>query len=76
MCINSFKHSGYLYCAFSSPLLLRGAPYTARILCRNFTLKRHRKLSEGLAQGPYVAAIVGVESMTHRSKRHPHKHVN
>ena len=28
-------------------------------------------VSEGLAQGPYVAAIVGVEPMTHRSKRHP-----
>jgi len=26
----------------SSPLLLRGAPDTARILCRNFTPKRHR----------------------------------
>ena len=28
----------------SSPLLLRSAPYTARILCRNSTSKRHRQL--------------------------------
>jgi len=34
-------HSGYLYSAPSSPLLLRGAPDTAPILCRNFTPKRH-----------------------------------
>jgi len=28
----------------SSPLILRSAPDTARIPCRNFTLKRHRQL--------------------------------
>src|SRR6218665_1893138 len=28
----------------SSSLLLRGAPDTARILCRSFTTKRHRQL--------------------------------
>src|SRR6218665_346288 len=28
----------------SSPLLLVGAPDTARLLCRNFTPKRHRQL--------------------------------
>jgi len=28
----------------SSPLLLRGAPNTAQILCWSFTLKRHRQL--------------------------------
>ena len=39
-----FIHSGYFYSASSSPLLLRGAPDTARILCRNFTPKRHRQL--------------------------------
>src|SRR6218665_2262177 len=39
-----FIQSGYFYSASSSPLLLRGAPDTARILCRSFTLKRHRQL--------------------------------
>src|SRR6218665_2745823 len=42
--IPSFIHLGYFYSAFSSSLLLRGAPDTARILCRNFTPKRHRQL--------------------------------
>src|SRR6218665_3262601 len=42
--IHSFIHSFYFYSAPSSPLLLRGAPDTARILCRNFTPKRHRQL--------------------------------
>ena len=32
----AFIHSGYFYGASSSPLLLRGAPDTARILCRSF----------------------------------------
>src|SRR6218665_410846 len=32
------------YSASSSPLLLRGAPDTAGILCRSFTPKRHRQL--------------------------------
>src|SRR6218665_3299030 len=36
--------SGYFYSASSSPLLPRGAPDTARILCRSFTPKRHRQL--------------------------------
>src|SRR6218665_26733 len=42
--LGSFIHSGHFYSAFSSPLLLRSAPNTARILCRRFTLKRHRQL--------------------------------
>ena len=42
--VYSFIHSGYFYIASSSPLLLRGAPDTARILCRSFTLKRNRQL--------------------------------
>ena len=37
-------HSGYFYSASSSPILLKGAPDTARILCWNFTPKRHRQL--------------------------------
>src|SRR6218665_2313522 len=42
--INSFIHSGHFYSASSSPLLLRNAPDTARILCRSFMPKCHRKL--------------------------------
>jgi len=42
--IHSFIHSDHFYSAFSSPLLLRSAPDAARILCRSFTLKRHRQL--------------------------------
>src|SRR6218665_411492 len=45
-CIHSRTriHSGHFYSASSSPLLLRVAPDTARILCQNFTSKRHRQL--------------------------------
>src|SRR6218665_3191299 len=42
--IRSNIQSGYFYRASSSPLLLKGAPATARILCRSFTPKRHRQL--------------------------------
>ena len=42
--LNKFIHSGYFYSASSSRILLRSAPDTARILCRSFTLKRHRQL--------------------------------
>src|SRR6218665_586327 len=42
--IHSFIPSGYFYSACSNPLLLRGAPDSARILCRSFTPKRHRQL--------------------------------
>jgi len=38
-----FIYSGYFYSASSSPLL-RGAQNRARILCRNFTSKRHRQM--------------------------------
>jgi len=39
--VYSFIHSGHVYSATSSSLLLRGAPdYTARILYRSFTPKR------------------------------------
>src|SRR6218665_3609749 len=40
----TFIHSGYFYSATSSSLLLRGPPDTARMLCWNFTPKRHRQL--------------------------------
>jgi len=39
-----FIYSDYFYSASSSPLLLRGAPDTAQILCRSFMPKRHRQL--------------------------------
>src|SRR6218665_3433679 len=42
--VYSIIHSGYFYSASSSPLLLRGAPDAARILCRGFTPKHHRHL--------------------------------
>ena len=67
---SSFIHSGYFYNSSSSPPPLRGVPDTARmdwLLCRNFTPKRHRQLSKGLAQDPYVARA-GVEAMTLRTK--------
>ena len=41
---DSFIQSGYFYSAYSSPLLLRSTPDTARLLCRKFTPKRHRQL--------------------------------
>jgi len=50
------------------PRTLRGAPDTARILCRIFTPTRHRQLSEGLAQDLYVATKAKVEPMTLRTK--------
>jgi len=39
-----FIHSDHFYSASSGSLLLRSAPDTAWILCRNFTSKRHRQL--------------------------------
>ena len=39
--IHSFR---LFYSSSSSPLLLRGAPNTARILCRSFMPKRHTQL--------------------------------
>src|SRR6218665_3988638 len=43
-CMYSFIHSGHFCSTSSSPLLLRSAPCTARILCRSFMSKRHRQL--------------------------------
>ena len=64
----SFIHSSYIYMynASSSLLLLRGAPETARILCRNFTTKRHRQLQ----MKDYLAARAGFEAATLRTKGH------
>ena len=44
LAVHPFIHSGYFYSASSNLLLLRGASDTARILCRNFTPKRHMQL--------------------------------
>ena len=44
MCSMCNIHSSYFYSASLSPLLLRGAPDTAWILCRSFMPKRHRQL--------------------------------
>src|SRR6218665_1663857 len=41
---HSFIHSGHIYSASSSPLLFRGDPDTARILCRSFAPRRHKQL--------------------------------
>jgi len=42
--IHSLIHSGHFCTPSSSPLLLRSAPDTARILCPSFTPKRNRQL--------------------------------
>src|SRR6218665_583508 len=39
-----FIYSACFYSASSSPLLLRGAPNAARMLCWSFTLRHHRQL--------------------------------
>ena len=46
--IRTFIHPGHFYSASSSPLLLRNAPDTARILCQSFTPKRHIICIHGL----------------------------
>jgi len=57
MTLDSFIHYRYFYSASSSPLLLRVArdystDTVSKLTCR-------RQLSEGLAQGLYMAARVG-----------------
>ena len=62
-------HSGNFYSASSSPLLLRGAPDTACITLSEFHAEVPQAIaSEGLAQGPCVAARVGFEPATLRMK--------
>ena len=57
-------YSFYFYSAPSSPLLLRGAPNTARILCRNFMPKRHRQLwVKDLDKGYYATWIKDIISI-------------
>ena len=63
---SSFIHSNHFYSASSSPLLLRSAHDTARILWRSFTPKRHRQL--WVKDLRKVAARAGVEPTTVRFK--------
>ena len=61
-------HSDYFYRASSSPLLLRGAPDTARILCRNFAPKSHRQLRVKDLPKVHTAARAGVKPTNQRTK--------
>ena len=59
---HSFIHSGYIYSAFSSPLLLRGAPDHSNDTVPEFHAEASQAIvSEGLSQGRYMAAGVGYE---------------
>src|SRR6218665_1072703 len=55
-------HSGYFNSTSSSPLLLRGATDSARILFH--AVATQANASEGLAQGPYVVARDRFEPVT------------
>ena len=59
-----FIHSIYFYSVFSSPLLFRCAPDTARILCWCFTAKRHMTCPRSL----YAAARAGFQTETLKTK--------
>ena len=60
-----FIHSGYFYSASSSPLLLERCSRQSTDTVPEFHAKAPQAtVSEGLAQGPYVAARAGVEPMT------------
>ena len=64
-----FIHSGHFYSAPSSPLLLRGAPDTARIPFPEFHAEAPQAtVSYERAQGPYMAVRAGVEPITLRTK--------
>jgi len=63
---HSFIHSGYFYSASSSPLLFRGTPhYSTDTVLESTHQALQETVSEGLAQGPYVAARVRFEPATH-----------
>src|SRR6218665_248773 len=62
MVVSFYFYSCYFYSASTSPLLLRGAPKTARILCRSFTPKRHGQLR--VKNLPDVAAREGFQPKT------------
>ena len=66
-----FIHSEHFYSASSSPLLYSKALPTTAILtlCRSLHAEElQATVSEGLAQGPYVAARAGFEPTTLQSK--------
>src|SRR6218665_2952172 len=68
---HSFIHSGHLYSAPSSHLLLRGTPDYSTDTVSEFHAEAHRQLQVKdlpIAQGPYVAAREGVEPTTLRLK--------
>ena len=64
----NFIHSGFFYSAPSSPLLLRGAPDSTDTVSEFHAKAPQATASEGLAQGPYMAAIVGFEPTTLQTK--------
>src|SRR6218665_1303514 len=64
---HSFIHSRYFHSTSSSPLLLRDAPDYSIDTVSKLTPQAKELLattSEGLAQGPYIAARVGFEPVT------------
>ena|SRR6218665_3831695 len=64
----SFIHSGYFYSASSSPHYSEELPTQQDTVLEFNAEAPHGTVSERLAQGPYVAARVGVEPMTFRTK--------
>src|SRR6218665_3202515 len=67
-----FIHSCHFYCAYSSPLLYSEAlPKQHGSVPEFHAGAPQANVSEGLAQGPYVAARAGVEPMTLRTKGPP-----
>ena len=57
--VHSFIHSGCFYSASSSPILLKGAPdYSSDTGSELTCLGLQAIVSEGLAQGPFIAARV------------------
>ena len=74
--INSFIHSDYFCCASSSPLLVRGAGWmdgcvdgwmNGQYVSEFHSEAPQATASEGLVQGPYVAARAGFEPATLRT---------
>ena len=68
-----FIHSSYFYSACSSPTTTqKRSQLQHRYFVGVNTLKRYRQLlSEGLAQGPYVAARVEFEPVTFQTQTEP-----
>jgi len=64
-----FHHSCYFYSTSSSPLLLKRRSRHSMDTVSEFHAEAPQAtVSEGLTQGPYVVARVGVEPMTLRTK--------